>query len=70
MLDDKTKKSLIDYRKENFTVEVRREHTTWLGLDEVYLSVSQNGHQFTMISFTHDEWKRIKKEVEAEWTND
>lgn len=68
-MDSETVKALVEYRKKHHSVETSREKPdqNYLGLDEVHLSVSTNGSQFMSIAFTREEWRKIKRAVEAAW---
>ena len=61
------KNPYAEYRKEHFAIDVTSSNDDVDGLEKVNLSVTPNDRQWMTISFTKQEWKMIKKQVDEKF---
>lgn len=61
---DEWKNILLEYRKKNFKVKVDRDSYA-LGAGEIYLSITNNGYQWTSISIHKREIPKVIKALRA-----
>lgn len=62
-------KLMREYREKEFGVKTNLETDFLTRWPVVSLSIAPNGRQWMTISFTKDEWERIKKSVDSQWNN-